>query len=138
MTDINETPEQVQQDNGKIVFANDVIATIASLAAAEVEGVAGMSGKTVDTISEKFGKKNITKGIRIDMSADSGVNVDLSVNVRYGYKIQDVCKKLQESVKSGIETMTGLNVLAVNVNVQSVVFEKIEQQVPEKTEETED
>lgn len=137
MADINETPELVRQDNGKIVFANDVIATIASLAAAEVEGVAGMSGKTVDTISEKFGKKNITKGIRIDMNADNGVTVDLSINVSYGYKIQEVCKKLQESVKAGIETMTGLNVLAVNVNVQSVVFEKPEAQAPATPEETE-
>lgn len=122
-----ETLETVQQDSGKIVFATDVIATIASLAASEVEGVAGMSGTTVDNISEKFGKKSVKKGIRVEMGTDNNVSVDVSVNVRYGVKIQDVCKNLQLAVKSGIEMMTGLNVTAVNVNVQSVVFDKPEE-----------
>ena len=141
MEEIIEVAEQAQQqDAGKIVFANDVVATIASLAASEVAGIAGMSGTTVDTITEKFGKKkSITKGIRIDMSVEGRVSVDLSVNVYYGFKIQEVCKNLQNAVKNGIETMTGLEVVAVNVNVQSVVFEKPEETQPAvATEETEE
>lgn len=120
-----EAQEQASIDTGKIVFADEVIATIAALAVNDVEGVASMSGNVVSGISERFGKKNVTKGVKVTVNADD-VTVDASVNVKYGYAIQDVCRKLQEAMKNGIETMTGLTVSAVNVSVVSVVFEKSE------------
>ena len=125
--------EETVQDGGKIVFANDVIATIAAMAAAEVDGVAGMSGTMAEGLSELFGKKNLTKGVRVEL-ADSQVKVVACVNVYYGFKIQEVCKNLQKAIKDAIETMTGLPVVSVDAYVQSVVFEqpKEEEPVPEE------
>ena len=138
MEEVNQeaiTPEETVEDGGKIVFANDVIATIAALAAADVEGVAGMSGTISEGISELFGKKNLTKGVRVEVT-DSQVKVVACVNIYYGFKIQEVCKNLQKAIKDAIETMTGLPVVSVDAYVQSVVFEKPkeEEPVPEEPE----
>lgn len=115
---------------GKVVFAEDVVATIASLAAAEVDGVYGMSGTTFEGIGEKLGKKNYTKGIKVEVGTVECA-VDMTLIVKYGYRIQEVCQKVQQSVKNAIETMTGLHVVEVNIAVNSVVFaeeKKVEEQ----------
>ncbi len=120
-------------ETGKVVFAPDVIATIANLATAEVEGVSGLGGGFADSISGIFGgKKSYTKGVRVEVGTEEAA-VDISVNVKYGCKIQDVCVDVQQEVKSAIETMTGLRVVEVNVFVQSVTFaeEKVEKKVEE-------
>ena len=114
-----------QYEGGKIVFAPDVVATIASLATTEIEGVVGMSGGIVEEITDKLGKKSYTKGIKVELESET-VTVDLTLIVKYGYRLQEVCVKVQQNVKSAIETMTGLRVLAVNIAVQSIVFDKLE------------
>lgn len=109
---------------GRITFAPDVIATIANLAAAEVDGVDGMSGNVAENISGILNsKKNLTKGVRVDVS-ENDVSVELAVIIKYGYKLHEVCANIQKSIKNAIETMTGLRVVLVNVSVQSISFEK--------------
>ena len=110
-------------NTGKVVFAEDVIATIAFLAANEIEGIEGTSGTALEGLTEKLGRKSYTKGIKIEVGSEECA-VDLVVIVKYGYRIQDVCKKVQEAIKTAIETMTGLKVVEVNIMVQSVVLEK--------------
>ena len=107
--------------SGKVVFAEDVVATIASLAAAEVEGVYGMSGTTFEGIGEKLGKKNYTMVVKVEVGSVECA-VDMTLIVKYGYRIQEVCQNVQNSVKDAIETMTGLKVVEVNISVNSVVF----------------
>ncbi len=126
--------EIFQADGGKVVFAPDVIATIASLAVADVEGVASMNGTVVDGLSGMLGKKSYTKGVKVEIIDDT-VTAELSIVAKYGFKIHEVCKQVQQAVKNAIETMTGLKVTAVNVNVQAVAFDKPEK--PEKPEKAE-
>lgn len=109
---------------GKVVFAEDVVATIASLAAGDVEGVHAMSGTAMDGLTEKFGKKSYTKGIRVEVGTQECA-VDLSLIIKYGYRIQDVARKVQQEVRDAIETMTGLKVVEVNVAVSSIYFEPV-------------
>ncbi|MPM31506.1 hypothetical protein SDC9_78061 [bioreactor metagenome] len=112
-------------DGGRIVFADDVVATIASLAVADVEGVSALSGGVVEGITEMLGKKNMTKGVKVEVGTEEAA-VDVSVIVKYGYKIKEVCEKIQLAVKNAIETMTGLKVVEINVFVQSIAFEPVE------------
>ena len=120
MTAENEiVTECMQNEGGKIIFAPDVVATIAGLAAADIKGITSMSGNVVEGFTEMFGKKNLTK-------AEDIVCVDLNVVVEYGYRIHEVCAKVQSEVKNAIETMTGLRVAQVNVAVQSISFAKTE------------
>ena len=127
----------VNSENGKIIFASEVIATIAGLAAADVKGVAGMSGGVVEGIGEMLGRKNLTKGVKVEVGTEETA-VDVSVMIEYGYKIQDVCVEIQNKIKSTIETMTGLRVVEVNVYVQGVSFPQptpVEEPKPEKKQE---
>ncbi len=119
-------------DGGKIIFADDVVATIAALATNEVEGVSGMSGGVMVDLSERLGRKNITKGVKVEVGTEE-VAIDISVNIRYGYRIREVCCNIQQSVRDALETMTGLRVVEVNVFVQGIVFDTPEK--PEKKKE---
>ncbi len=104
---------------GEVMIADDVIATIAGLAATEVEGVSAMQGNVTNELVGKLGMKNLTKGVRIKVT-ENGVAVDLSVQMRYGYSIPKTCKAIQEKVKAAIENMVGLSVEFVNVHIVGV------------------
>lgn len=119
---------------GKVTFANDVVAVIAGLAATEVEGIAGMSGGIMGGIADKLGRKNLTKGVKVEVGTEEAA-IDLYIIVNYGVKIDDVCVEIQNAVKKSVETMTGLKVVEVNVYVQGVVVPKEEE--PEIEEEIE-
>lgn len=113
----------VKESNGSITFANEVVATIAGLAAADIPGVAGMSGGLVDGMAEMMGRKNVTKGIRVEVGTEE-VAVDVAIVVEYGRPITQVAEQIQSSVKKAIETMTGLKVVEVNVDVQGIKFKE--------------
>lgn len=116
------TPTTVEVSTN-LNISEEVIAIIAGIAAGEVEGVAGMSLGFVDGVSEMFGKKKYSKGVKVEIDGDSVV-IDIYVIVAYGVRIPDVAWSIQTSVKSNVENMTGLTVQAVNINVQGVNFEK--------------
>jgi len=104
---------------GEVQIADEVVAIIAGLAATEVNGVASMAGNITNEIVSRLGMKNLSKGIQIEI-ADNEVVVDVALNIAYGYSIPEVSTKVQEKVKSAIETMTGLSVATINVRIASV------------------
>lgn len=112
-----------------LTISEDVIGIIAGLAAAEVEGVSGMTLGIVDGINQFLGgNKKYSKGVKIEMEGNEVV-INLFVIVRYGVKIPDVAFSIQNSVKGSVEGMTGLTVKAVNINVQGVTFENDKEQL---------
>ena len=116
----------VEAGGDRIIFADDVIATIAALAVSDVDGVSGMSGGVVDGITEILGKKSLTKGVKVKVSPEEA-SVDITVSIKYGYKLKEVCNKILSEVRSSIENMTGLRVVEVKVLVQSVTVEPTDQ-----------
>ena len=108
---------------GKISISDEVIATIAGTAAMEIDGVAFMSAGNISDIAERLGKKNFSKGVKIEVN-DNAVVAELNLFVKNGYKIPEISEKVQERVKTAVETMTGLEVLAVNVNISGLSVEK--------------
>lgn len=114
-SDMNTREEQ----NGSISFANDVVATIAGIATVEVEGVAGMSGGFSGGLAELLGRKNLTKGVKVEVGKEECA-VDLYIIVEYGSEIPSMCQKIQENVKKAVETMTGLRVVETNIHIQGV------------------
>lgn len=114
---------------GELRIANEVVGIIAGLSATEVEGVAGMSGGIVGGFAEMLGRKNLSRGVKVEVGHEQAA-VDLFLIVEYGARIPDVAWKVQENVKRAIESMTGLEVVEVNVQVQGVHFhqdEKVEE-----------
>ena len=105
--------------DGNIAISNDVIATIAAIAAKSIDGVYGMVNSLTGGFAELLGKKNPSKGVKVTVN-DRDVKIDMFVVVEYGVKIPDVAWEIQGKTKSEVEAMTGLNVTAVNVNIEGV------------------
>lgn len=116
----NRKVVKIKEDNlGEVHVADEVVAIIAGLAATEVEGVASMAGNITNELVSKLGMKNLSKGVKVEV-AEETVSVELALNISYGYSIPEVSEKVQEKVKSAIETMTGLSVAIVNVRIATV------------------
>lgn len=131
---ILEVEVQGQEDTNTVKIANDVVATIAGIAAADIEGVAGMSGNMVSGLSQMLGKKQLTKGVKVEIN-DNEVAIDISIVVEYGRKIPEVAGAIQEAVTTAVGDMTGLTVTAVNVHVTGVQFVEEAPAAEEATEE---
>jgi len=118
------TNAEEKEFTSEVKIAGDVIATIAGLAATEVEGIASMQGNLTNELVGKLGMKNLTKGVTISFEEDgTSVHVALAVIMKYGYSIPKVCKAVQDRVKSAIENMAGLKVCDVNINIVGVQTE---------------
>lgn len=140
---LNEAVEEVvdldaEAEINGINISEEVVATIASIAASEVNGVASMNGGFVGGLSEMLGKK--TKGVKVQVGEKETV-IDINITVEYGARIPDIAWEVQNKVKTQVESMTGLNVVAVNIHVQGVNLPKKNKQEnvearEEKNEET--
>ncbi|MDO4344486.1 MAG: Asp23/Gls24 family envelope stress response protein [Eubacteriales bacterium] len=107
---------------GQVQISNEVVTIIAGLAATEVKGVASMAGNITNELVSRMGIKSLSKGVKI--SIENGVvNVDLNLNLDYGYSVPKTSAKVQEKVKAAIENMTGLTVENVNIQIASVTME---------------
>lgn len=119
---MSDNMEIAVNTEGNIRIADDVIASIAAIAAGEVEGVASLGGGL--DISDLLGKKQpIARGIKIGFN-DESVVVDMTVFLKYGVIVIDTAKKIQENVVNAIESMTGKKVACVNVTVGGISIEK--------------
>ncbi|WP_455719888.1 Asp23/Gls24 family envelope stress response protein [Agathobacter sp.] len=119
MAENRKTINIKSDESGEIKVADEVVAIIAGLAATEVDGVSSMAGNITNEIVSRLGMKSLSKGIQVEV-ADNEVVVDVAINIAYGYSIPEVSTKVQEKVKSTIETMTGLSVATINVRIASV------------------
>ena len=114
---------ELNNEFGTIRIADEVVATVAGLAAAEVQGVAAMSGGWGTDLVEKLGKKNFGKGIKVEVINDE-TKIDIYVVIEFGYPIPQVAADVQKEVKQAVETMTGLTVSVVNVHIVGVSIKK--------------
>ena len=105
---------------GEVQIAEEVITIIAGLAATEVEGVCSMGGNITKELVSRLGMKNLSKGVRVEVTEEGKIEVFVTINIAYGYAIPAVSGNVQEKVKAAIENMTGLEVSGVNVRIADV------------------
>ena len=108
--------------NGSVNIAKDVIAAVAVDAAREVEGISGMMtgmGGVMDLVDKKNAQKGL-KGVRIALTEENQLTLDLYVTVHYGVSIPETAENAQKAVASAVEDMTGCRVSAVNIHVGGV------------------
>ncbi|SDZ03337.1 Asp23/Gls24 family envelope stress response protein [Thermoactinomyces sp. DSM 45892] len=111
---------------GKVEIAPEVLQVISGLAATQVKGVIGLSGSVVENFNQLIGRKNLRQGITVNL--DESTTIEASLVVEYGVSIPEVGKQVQESIKSAVETMTGIEVDQIVVRVEGIKFPQ-----PEKT-----
>lgn len=115
-----DTKNQEKKENVKrdVKIADEVIGSIAGLAASDVEGVVSMGGSDIGSF---FGRKSAKKGVKEIICGDK-VSFKLSLVVEYGCNIPQVCRMVQEKVKNTVENMTGLIVDNVEVTISGIVI----------------
>lgn len=104
---------------GEVQIASEVITAIAGISASEVDGIESMVGSGVGDIVGKLGGKSNSKGVKVNITDDKA-ELDVAVNVRFGYSIPKVSAKVQEKVSQAVSSMTGLEVTRVNVRVAGI------------------
>lgn len=123
MAENKEYITQVRSD-GAIHISEDVVATIAAAAVTEVDGVCGLSANIGTDLAEMLGKKSLSKGIRMSVGEDDAITIGCNVIAQYGNSVMEVAKAVQDAVSAAIESMTGLKVAAVNVNICGIAMKK--------------
>nr|WP_297172273.1 Asp23/Gls24 family envelope stress response protein [uncultured Agathobaculum sp.] len=111
-----------ESDQGSIRISEDVVASIAALAASETGGVSSLYSTLTSDIVNFLSKKNQSKGVRIELGEGDTVRIEIGLLALFGHNICEVAKQVQQNVCSSVESMTGLRVTEVNVHVGGVVF----------------
>ena len=118
-----ENKQYIEQvlDNGTVMISEDVIAEIVSHAVSEVDGVVSISTKPGADIAELIGKKNWGRGLKISILDDNSVSVDCNIVVNYGQGVVAIANDVQSAVINALESMTGIKIADINVNVCGIV-----------------
>ena len=109
------------QQAGSVMISEDVIAAIAAQAVSEIEGVVGLNTKPGADIADLIGKKNWGKGMKILIAEDGTVTIDCNLTVAYGVSVVNVAAAVQDGIRNAVESMAGVKIAAVNVNVCGIV-----------------
>jgi len=109
------------QENGCVQISEDVITAIVAHAAGEVEGVVGLNVKPGADIAELIGKKNWGRGLKVSIQEDNSVSIDCNITVSYGQSVVVVAKDVQDAITNALESMAGIKISSVNVNVCGIV-----------------
>jgi len=100
-----------------------VVATIAGIAAREVEGVYAMGGGTaraVGAVRDRVARSTEhTRGVKVEVGERQAA-VDLDLVVEFGTEIDDTADDIRDSVAAAVGRMTGLETVEINVNVRDV------------------
>ena len=115
----NSTVLREAEKVGVVQIADDVVATIASLAATDAAGVSSLAGNITNELISKVGVKKLFKSVRVTVE-ERNVKVDLALIMEYGYGIPATCHQVQAKVKAAIENMTGLGCSDVNIRIAGV------------------
>ena len=108
-------------ENGTLQISEDVVASAAVL---EVEGVCGLSSSISTDIAEMLGMKTLARGVRLTPIKDGSVTIECDVVAKFGQSVFSLAKTVQDAVKTSVESITGLAVAQVNVNICGIAMQK--------------
>ena len=122
----NRKQKFIETEEGSVSYKRNVVLSIVNLATQEINGVASLDSTGLKLMKRVF-NKNYRHGVLIEFGEDDDVYVDVYINVLFGYTVKDIAFRVQENIKSSIESMTDFKVAAINVNVTGVVFSNVEE-----------
>ena len=110
-------------ENGTVNINEEVIATIAAAAVREVDGIVSLGGASMEELNDRITRKSIGKGIRVTLG-EQNVEVECNLVVLYGHSVVEIAKNVQNGVTNAIESMAGLKVSHVDVNITGISMSK--------------
>ena len=108
------------QDNGSVMISEDVIVSIVTQAVSDVDGVVSINTKPAAELADMI-RKNWGKGMKIAISDDNAITIDVEVLIGYGQSVVTIAESVQTAVISAVQSMTGVQAVTVNVNVCGIV-----------------
>jgi uncharacterized alkaline shock family protein YloU len=116
----------LQTERGSTSIDDSVVAKIAALAAREVNGVAALGGTLSGALGDVVGRirgsaEHSTAGVGVEVGSRQAA-VDISCQIQYPASIPQVAESVRQNVIDRIESMTGLEVVEVNIAVSDLVF----------------
>lgn len=111
--------EWSQSDLGDIKIHKNVIASIAVIAANEIEGVQRVERNLRSSIMEFLGRKSAA-AVRVEIRKNDEVRLEVPLIIKYGFHIPDVASRVQENIRTALEKMTSLSVKDIAINVQGI------------------
>jgi len=122
-----------EQELGSITVSKEVVAIIAAQETIKTKGVVGITSGYRSNSTNTLPRKDLAKGVEVWMkTGEAAITVPIITDYEVG--IFKVAEEVQRKVKDAVCSMTGLEVLKVNVNVQGVKF-KEETKKPRKEKE---
>jgi len=118
-------PEEKKNDHGFVgdtVIGDDVVASIAGLAAQEVEGVGSLGRSTVRrALSGAFADaaEKARTGVAVEVGKRECI-VDLQLNVLYGYSIPSIINEVRKKVAARLLEFTGLIAKEINIRIVGI------------------
>lgn len=111
--------EESRTDLGAVRIHKNVIASIASLAAVEIDGVKRIGGDFKSGLMELVGRKDLS-AVKVEIDKNEEVRIGIPLIIKYGFNIPDISSRVQESVRNALEKMTSLSVKDINISVQGI------------------
>ncbi|MFA5275773.1 MAG: Asp23/Gls24 family envelope stress response protein [Candidatus Omnitrophota bacterium] len=106
-------------DLGAIKIHKNAIASIAAIAAIEIEGVKRVGGNLQSGLFSIVGKKSYS-AIRVEINKSGEAAIEIPLIIKYGYNIPEIANKVQENVRQSVEKMTSLSVRDINIKVKAI------------------
>ena len=110
-------------DKGSVNISEDVVAVIAAVATAEVEGVHGPFVPHNKDIASVLGRKGLSKGIKLNIN-DDNISIDVAILAEVGYSVATVGAEVQKAVITAVQDTLGITVSAVNVSICGIALKK--------------
>ncbi|MCI0479661.1 Asp23/Gls24 family envelope stress response protein [Candidatus Uhrbacteria bacterium] len=110
---------EITDESGRVTIADEVIASIARIAAERVTGIARTAGSS-GGIKGIFGGDDSSVTVKTEL-ANEQARLELRIAVEYGYAVHSVASGVQESVQKDVEKLAGVTVSSVDVYVKRVV-----------------
>ena len=115
----------LSQIKTNVQVADDCMAVIAGVSATSVKGVVSLSSGITKKVLPFIETNNLKKGVEV-VQGEDGLDVNLSVTIKQGFDVEDVCTKVQEKIIEGLESMLSLKVNSVTVRVAGIEVPKNE------------
>ena len=126
MAEKKKSNVEEERTNGKVMFNKDIINSIILLATKEINGVASMD-KTSQNCLVQLVKGKKDNGVKV-VNNNGEVVVDVFINIFSDANVKEIAWRIQENIRTSVQSMMDIKIKAVNVNVLDVDFSNLERE----------
>jgi len=113
-----------KQAKGNVTYGSDIVLSVINLATKEIAGVSSIVTKFSSVLKRWF-SNNYYEGVKISYNKNA-MNIDVYINVCFGYNVTEVAFRVQENIKNSLSGMIDVKINRINIHVLSVEFPKDE------------